>query len=162
MRSKTPEQSQEERFSSVPTTRSRGERQGEVPRTERTPSPRRTGNVPVASPGARSSNDEWFEVPEEALRVCVDVCNLMTCEHLKEGLRTEGLPTSGLKEDLNRRLGERLSTLMKSTSGPTIRQLRYVLWLWRSRDLSYKHSLRYHEIVDRNRISALIHFLKER
>ena len=86
----------------------------------------------------------------------------MTCEHLREGLRTEGLMTSGLKEDLTRRLGSRLADVMRLPSGPTCKQLKYVLWLYRTRDLSYKHTLRYYEIVDRGRVSALIHMLKSR
>ncbi|CAE7562101.1 ycf43, partial [Symbiodinium sp. CCMP2456] len=68
----------------------------------------------------------------------------------------------GLKDDLSKRLGEKLSQISMSDTGPTIRQLRYVLWLYRDRDLSWKHTLRYHEIVDRNRISALIHALKSK
>ena len=86
----------------------------------------------------------------------------MTCEHLREGLRTEGLATSGVKDDLTRRLGGRLSDVMKLPTGPTIKQLKYILWLYRARDLSYKHTLRYCEIVDRSRISALIDALKHR
>ena len=56
--------------------------------------------MPLSSPGASSSRDV-IEIPGEALRVCVDTCALMTCEHLREGLRTEGLMTSGVKEDLS-------------------------------------------------------------
>ncbi|CAE7925957.1 unnamed protein product, partial [Symbiodinium sp. KB8] len=40
------------------------------------------------------------------------------------------------------------------------RQMRYILWLYRHRDLEWKHTLRYCEIVDRVRVSALIHTLK--
>ena len=109
-----------------------------------------------------SSGSEIPDVIGEALRVSIDTCGLMTSEHLREGLRTEGLMTSGLKEDLTRRLRSRLADVMKLPSGPTIRQLKYILWLYRARDLSYKHALRYCEIVDRGRVSSLIHMLKDR
>ena len=127
----------------------------------RSPSPARRPSVPLSSPGASSSRDV-IEIPGEALRVCVDTCALMTCEHLREGLRTEGLMTSGVKEDLTRRLGARLSEVTKLPTGPTMKQLKYVLWLYRVRDLSHKHMLHYCEIVDRCRISALIDALKNR
>ena len=93
-----------------------------------------------------------------------DVCFLMTCDHLKDGLRMEGLPTSGLKEDLARRLTSRLSSLMSSTHGPTVKQLKYVLWLWRVKDMHGRHarSARYYEINDRSRVFALINQWKSR
>ncbi|CAE7227151.1 unnamed protein product, partial [Symbiodinium sp. CCMP2456] len=56
-------------------------------------------------------------------------------------LRTEGLPVSGVKEDQARRLGDRLARLVMRYNGPTVKQLKYVLWLWRVRDLSWKHTL---------------------
>ena len=84
----------------------------------------------------------------------------MTVESLREGLRTEGLPVSGVKQDLAKRLGGRLNEITSMPTGPAVKQLKYVLWLYRHRDLGWKHVLRYHEIVDRNRISALIHMLK--
>ena len=80
----------------------------------------------------------------------------MTGESLREGLRTEGLPVSGLKDDQARRLGGRLAELVLADQGPTARQLRFVLWLWREKDMSGRHMLRYHEVCDRTRISALI------
>ncbi|CAE7233290.1 RE1 [Symbiodinium sp. CCMP2592] len=92
----------------------------------------------------------------EFQRVCEDVCRLMTCESLKEALRTEGLAVSGLKDDQARRLGHRMMELADNSSSPTIRQLRYVLWLWRHKDMSGRHVLRYFEINNRERISALI------
>ena len=109
----------------------------------------RSSMRPQRSPSATDASGE-------TIRVCEDVCKLMTCEHLKEALRTEGLPVSGLKNDQARRLGSRLSELVQSNQGPTPRQLRYVLWLWRQHDLSGRHSLRYCEISDRRRVSALI------
>ena len=109
----------------------------------------RSSTQPQRSPSAT-------EASGETMRVCEDVCKLMTCEHLREALRTEGLPVSGLKDDQARRLGLRLSELVQSNQGPTPRQLRYILWLWRQHDLSGRYSLRYCEICDRRRISALI------
>ena len=70
---------------------------------------------------------------------------------------------SGVKDDLARRLGDRLAKyaqLISLPSGPMCRQLRYILWLYRARDLAWKHSLKYCEINDRNRVKELIHLLK--
>ena len=124
----------------------------------RTPtSSRRRMTLPsptISSPG--EDNDSV----EEINRVCIDVCGLMTVECLKEGLRTEGCQVTGVKDDLKRRLGNRLGQLLMGPSGPTTRQMRYILWLYRHRDLEWKHTLRYCEIVDRVRVSALIHTLK--
>ena len=128
-----------------------------VRRRMRTPSPsRRTLQSPMWSPPSRDQEDS----PTEVQRVCEDSCALMTVEGLREGLRTEGLPVSGVKQDLARRLGVRLSQLVSTPTGPTLRQLKYVLWLYRHRDLGCKHVLRYYEIVDKTRLSALIHMLK--
>ena len=131
-------------------------------RPVRSPSPTRRSPVPRASPESQSSGAELVDSEQEIVRVCVDTCALMTCEHLKEGLRSEGLAVSGLKGDQTQRLGSRLAQLVALPTGPTVKQLRYVLWLWRAKDLAYKHVLRYHEIVDRTRISSLIHMLKMR
>ena len=99
---------------------------------------------------------------DELLRVCVDVCSLMTCENIKEGLRTEGLRLSGVKDEISQRLGERLAQVAMLPNGPTIRQLKYILWIWRHRDMAWKHTLHYCEIVDKERISSLIHHTKDR
>ena len=93
---------------------------------------------------------------EVDIRACEDVCKLMTCENLKEALRTEGLPVSGLKNDQVHRLGARLAELVRTDQGPTARQLRYLLWLWRDRDMNGRHSLHYYEVCNRRRLSALI------
>eukprot|EP00439_Symbiodinium_sp_Y106_P026580 s3624_g3.t1 len=122
-------------------------------------------SIPRSSPMSEhltASSTELVDSEQEIVRVCVDTCALMTCEHLKEGLRSEGLAVSGLKGDQTQRLGSRLAQLVALPTGPTVKQLRYVLWLWRAKDLAYKHVLRYHEIVDRIRISSLIHMLKMR
>ena len=80
----------------------------------------------------------------------------MTCESLKEGLRTEGLAVSGLKDDQARRLGTRLVELRYEASSPTIKQWKYVLWLWRNKNLSGRYMVRYCEVNHKERISALI------
>ena len=129
--------------------------------TMRTPSPpRRPMNQ--GSPEVRLSGSEQGEHPAEVVRICTDTCSLMSCEHIREGLRTEGLPITGIKNDIAHRLGGRLAQLTSLTTGPTVRQLKHVLWLYRTKDLSYIHSLRYYEIVDRVRISALIGILKNK
>ena len=129
-------------------------------RIYRTPSPSPRQPAVAVTP-SWSPQENRGEPVSEMRRVCADSCSLMTCEALKEGLRTEGLPVSGVKDDLARRLGDRLTQLVSLPSGPTCRQLRYVLWLYRARDLGWKHSLKYYEINDRTRVSALIHLLKE-
>ena len=126
----------------------------------RTPSPRMRVTIPMGSP-AWSSGSERVDYTGETLRVCVDTCGLMTVDNIKEGLRTEGLRVTGTKDDLARRLGERLAQLVVTTAGPTVKQLRYILWLWNSKGLSYKHTLKYYEIVDRKRISSLISAFKD-
>ena len=131
-----------------------------IPRV-RTPSPPRRPTS-RASPEAWLSGSEQGEHSAEVVRVCTDTCSLMSCDHIREGLRTEGLPTSGIKDDIAHRLGGRLAQLTSLSNGPTVRQLKYVLWLYRSKDLNYIHSLRYYEIVDRARISALIGILKSK
>ena len=124
----------------------------------RTPSPRTNPSMPVASPGSMSSNDQGDYA--EVTRVAKDLCMIMTCEALREGLRTEGLQVSGLKTDQAARLGSRLAELSLLPSGATLRQMKYVLWLWRSKDMSGKYAVRYCELNDRRRISALIHAWK--
>ena len=89
------------------------------------------------------------EPPGQVQRVAHDMCMLMTSEALREGLRTEGLPVSGLKEDQARRLGSRISELVDRPTGPTVKQMKYVLWLWRHKDLQGRHLLKYYEVNDR-------------
>ena len=120
----------------------------------RTPSPRVVTTTPQTP---LSWSPEREELPGQVQRVAQDMCMLMTGESLREGLRTEGLPVSGLKEDQARRLGSRISELVDTSNGPTVKQMKYVLWLWRHKDLHGRHTLRYCEVNDRQRISALIH-----
>eukprot|EP00439_Symbiodinium_sp_Y106_P005509 s2740_g1.t1 len=63
--------------------------------------------------------------------------------------------TEAIERELERLRG-RLAELVLADQGPTARQLRFVLWLWREKDMSGRHMLRYHEVCDRTRISALI------
>ena len=98
----------------------------------------------TASPIPRSS---FFE-EQERRRVCHDVLALMVCEDLRAALRHEGLAVSGLKEDLIVRLVPVLHT-----GSSTSRQLKYVLYIWRTRSLDYRCKLLWNDINDRGRIS---------
>ena len=160
--------------STTPTLRLRGAREEESARPARSPADYTPEHEP--SPDARQGDFVPTSTPErlmrptppmpsraqladsdgETQRACEDVCKLMTCECLREALRSEGLPVSGLKDDQARRLGARLAQLVQTDHGPTARQLRYVLWLWRDRDMSGRHTLHYYEVCDKRRISALI------
>ena len=123
----------------------------------------------------RSQSDEVFEWGSPGLpvpiggdgqferdRVCTDVLLLMTSEHLKEGLRHEGAQTTGLKADLARRLGGYLVGCMDQANGPTIRQLKYVLWLWRHGNVAGRYQLRWNDVNNKRRISHFIHIWKDR
>ena len=160
-----PRSSQDESHSSADLQveergRTRASRATTQRQNPRTPSPRMRVTMPMGSP-AWSSGSERVDYTREILRVCADTCNLMTVDNIKEGLRTEGLRVTGTKDDLARRLGERLAQLVVTTTGPTVKQLKYILWLWNSKGLSYKHTLKYYEIVDRKRISSLISAFKD-
>ena len=137
------------------------EQQRSTPRSQpalevRTPPPTRR-TQPWESPGIAESSGIDFSPREEGQfeddRVCNDVLLLLTVDHLREGLRHEGLMTSGLKNDLSRRLADRLLTLMRANNGPTIRQLKYVLWLWRHGNVSGRYQLRWSDVNNRTRIS---------
>ena len=94
---------------------------------------------------------EVAETQEECERVAVDTLQLMFCEDLKTGLRLQGLPVSGLKDDLVRRLSVPLVS-----SDVTNEQMRYVLYLWRSKSLSGRCKLRWEDINSKQRISRWI------
>ena len=85
-----------------------------------------------------------MENSEEVQRACTDLCMLMTCECLKEDLRTEGLQVCGLKKDLARCLGLRMTQLIKSPTSPTLKQMKYILWLWRVKDMQGRRNLKYY------------------
>ena len=129
---------------------------------QRTPSPRARPSANILSPTHCSPPLRSDEEADDNERVVHDVCYLLQADILTEALRTEGLPVSGLKEDKTRRISARLCSLMITRSGPTVRQLKYVLWLWRVKSMSGRHALRYHEINDRGRVSSLIAQWKER
>ena len=131
-----------------------GQRRRELQRM-RTPSPRRTSNTPESSPSIPETRDD-------ITRIAHDLCMLMTVEALKEGLRTEGLAVSGLKDAQAWRLGYRLAELSVTSIGPTAKQMKYILWLWRVKDMQNRHQLRYCEVNDKGRISALINEWKQR
>ena len=146
------------------------EQQRSTPRSQpalevRTPPPTRR-NQPWESPGIAESSGIDFSPREEGQfeddRVCNDVLLLLTVDHLREGLRHEGLMTSGLKNDLSRRLADRLVTLMRANNGPTIRQLKYVLWIWRHGNVSGRYQLRWSDVNNRTRTSNFIHAWKDR
>ena len=109
----------------------------------------------MSSPSTPIDQDPGPFNQDEVQRVCHDVLLLMTCEHLREGLRLEGCLVSGVKEDLASRLGRQLSERVNRGS-PTVRQLRFLLWLWRQRDLSGKVTLQWRELHDKSSASGTI------
>ena len=94
---------------------------------------------------------EIAELPDERERVAFDTLQLLFCEDLKTGLRLQGLPVSGLKDDLVKRLSVSLVA-----SDVTNKQLRYVLFLWRSKSLSGRCKLRWEDISTKSRTSRWI------
>eukprot|EP00439_Symbiodinium_sp_Y106_P029222 s9476_g3.t1 len=74
---------------------------------------------------------------------------------LKKLRKIQRATTEAIERELERLRG-RLAELVLADQGPTVRQLRFVLWLWREKDMSGRHILRYYEVCDRTRISALI------
>ena len=77
----------------------------------------------------------------------------MTAQHLREGLVTEGLPTTGIKCDLVRRLGDRLGDEPPPNHIPTTRQLRYVLYTWRHRQVAGRTQLMWVHLATRSATS---------
>ena len=119
----------------------------------RTPSP--APETPMSSPTVPVSQDD-------VCRVAHDLCMLMNVESLKEALRTEGLQVSGVKDVQAWRLAYRMSELSLQGQGPTVKQMKYVLWLYRVKDMKNRHVLRYYEINDKGRISSLIDHWRHR
>ena len=94
----------------------------------------------------------------ERPRVCRDVLQLFITEELKNALRFEGLPVSGVKQDLVARLCPAL-VVDRGQDGrdrPTTRQLKYVLWLWRTQKLSGRVHLRWDVVGDKTACSCFI------
>ena len=108
-------------------------------RAPSTPPRRSMPQTPTTSPG---DLDGWTRSEDlqanggEARRVCFDTVMLMRLEEIREGLRMNGLLLSGLKRDAAARLADILFQQIGTNSGPTIRQMKYLLWLWRERNLS--------------------------
>ena len=129
------------------------------------PPPTRRGQ-PWESPGIVESSGIDFSPETEGQfeddRVCKDALQLLTVEHLREGLRQEGLMTTGVKDGLTRRLADRLVSQVGVSPGPTLRQLKYVLWLWRPGHVSGRYQLRWSDVNNRTRVSNFIHAWKDR
>ena len=129
------------------------------------PPPTRRGQ-PWESPGIVESSGIDFSPETEGQfeddRVCKDALQLLTVEHLREGLRQEGLMTTGVKDGLTRRLADRLVSQVGVSPGPTLRQLKYVLWLWRHGNVSGRYQLRWSDVNNRTRVSNFIHAWKDR
>ena len=104
----------------------------------------------------RSPGDHEYDVGEIS-RVCHDTASLMRMEELRDARRIPGQPTTGLKVDLARRLGIVMSESIGSSTAPTVRQLRYILWLWRHHNLQGRVLLRWDSISSRTSTSATIH-----
>ena len=123
----------------------------------------------LVSPGGRTTtpvatwNDENDEAAQAA-RVAYDMLMLFRVEELKAGLREEGLHLTGLKEDLSRRLASRLVGPLdrEPTTLPTVRQMKYVLWLWRHRNLAGRCLLTWADVSRKDRLSAWLHTWKSR
>ena len=86
-------------------------------------------------------------------RVVQDALGLMTVQHLRDGLASEGLPVSGVKSDLTRRLGGQLGDEPPPAHLPTTRQLRYVLWTWRHFELAGRTQILWVNLATRSAVS---------
>ena len=106
-----------------------------------------------SSPGSAREDDDR----EEVQRVCYDVVSLMRCEEIREALRLHGLQTSGLKGDQCTRLSNVMVANYGNSRSPTVRQYRYLLWLWRHRSLQGRVLLSWNAMRDRETTSRTIH-----
>ncbi|CAE7478551.1 RE1, partial [Symbiodinium necroappetens] len=86
-------------------------------------------------------------------RVVQDALGLLTVQHLRDGLASEGLPVSGVKSDLTRRLGGQLGDEPPPAHLPTTRQLRYVLWTWRHFQLAGRTQILWVNLATRTAVS---------
>ena len=113
---------------------------------------------PVKVNNTSSATNVLDEDSDERGRVARDMLDLLTVEELKVGLRYEMLAVSGLKRDLVARLAMRLATEDRSDHRvlPTIKQMKYVLYLWRARDLSGRARITWANVNNRSRISMWI------
>ena len=121
--------------------------------------PRTTQAEPIqGSPGQWSvTSDHEERDDQEDLRICTDLMMLMRVEELKSALRSLSLPVGGLKPDQAARLGAHIASSMRSSRAITRRQCRYLLWLWRNKDLQGRTLLHYDNIRDRIEASRTIH-----
>ena len=126
--------------------------------------PPRRPTVVHDSPGGWSitSDYEGMTSIDEYERLCKDTIMLMRCEEIKDGLRHHGLRTSGLKEDMATRLAVEMNARRDHSQSPTARQLRYLLWLWRSKDLNGRILLHYTSLQNKTEASRTIHAWKSR
>ncbi|CAE7296882.1 RE1 [Symbiodinium sp. KB8] len=138
--------------------------------TSQGPFRRRTLAEPTTPPSSSSLVTEGLtmspagDVPtNERVRVVKDTLSLLTVEKLREALRFVGLPVTGIKTDLVDRLHPQLGVDEPgaNSSQPTTKQLKYVLYLWRKRDLQGRISLSWQDIATRREISSWIYRHKE-
>eukprot|EP00439_Symbiodinium_sp_Y106_P007460 s15125_g1.t1 len=80
-----------------------------------------------------------------------DTLSLMTVEALQQALRRTGHPVTGLKQDLVARLSPELDLREPGPGSmqPSTKQLKYVLWLWRERDLTGRVALKWEDVSTR-------------
>ena len=113
------------------------------------------------SPGAQSSVSGGLEDLQERSRVVKDVLKLLSCEELKAALRSQGYLTSGLKEDLIVRLAPVFDPSSERSNLPTLRQLKFVLWLWREKGLQRRCHLRWTDVFTKISTSQFLHLWKD-
>ena len=111
----------------------------------------------TSSPGPSEGREDTADV----FQVCCDTAMMMRCEELRESLRLNHLPTKGRKEELASRLAS-LMTDTSSPTSPTVKQYKYLLYLWRHNDLSGKVLLTWHNIRTREEASRTIRSWKNR
>ena len=115
----------------------------------------------LPSPGAQSSVSAGLEDLQERARVVRDVLMLLSCEELRVALRSQGFLTSGVKADLVDRFSGVLFPSSGRTDLPTVRQLKYLLWLWREKALRQKCTLKYTDIISKTAISQWLYRWKD-
>ena len=120
----------------------------------------RTEEEMLPSPGAQSSVSGGLEDLQERARVVRDVLKLLTCEELRAALRSQGVLTSGVKEDLVERLANFFSPTSRADL-PTCRQLKFVLWLWREKALRQRCLLRWTDVFTKTSVSAWLYRWKD-
>ena len=137
------------------------------PRTPRHTNERR--DAMLVSPGGTNvrPTESWADGDADRVqrgRVAYDMLMLFRVEELKAGLREEGLLLTGRKEDLARRLSTRIDGPLdrEPSTLPTVRQMKYVLWLWRNHKLAGKCLLGWEDVSRKDRLSQWLHRWKDR